>query len=136
LNRDANAVRHEEGLALFIDPLWRKRFRDSLGNEKHRGVITNKLYHFSHRLDPRFAESVPTNQSSPESIGVLLRKRGAPSQCYVVSSNAELDGREMSLDEALAQTVGWDAGTFISCLPGKLAYFEDEDRRYLLHHPN
>jgi hypothetical protein len=40
----------------------------------------------------------------------------------------------MSLSDALIKTVGMDAGTFISCLPGKLGYLELEgfDGRYIL----
>jgi len=40
----------------------------------------------------------------------------------------------MSLSDALLETVGMGAGTFISCVPGKLGYFELEDlsERYIL----
>ena len=36
--------------------------------------------------------------------------------------------------DALSKTVGMDAGTLISCIPGKLAYFEMEgaDERFIL----
>jgi len=36
------------------------------------------------------------------------------------------------LQTALEKTIGYQMGTFISCIPGKLAYFEDEDGRYIL----
>ena len=41
----------------------------------------------------------------------------------------------MGLSEALAEVIGRGMGTFISCLPGKLAYFEGEERneRYICH---
>lgn len=50
------------------------------------------------------------------------------------SADPSLDNREMSLSEALVQTLGGDGGTLISCIAGKLAYFELEpfDGRYLL----
>jgi hypothetical protein len=62
----------------------------------------------------------------------LLRDRGAPATCVLFSAAADLDAREMPLDNALAAVVGWNPGTFISCIPGRLAYFEDEEGRYLL----
>ncbi|HET8853246.1 MAG TPA: hypothetical protein VFN02_12030, partial [Ktedonobacteraceae bacterium] len=66
-----------------------------------------------------------------------LLERGAPEQCYVVSTIGEIDGRQMLLDEALAwMDRSLDSGTFISCLPGKLAYFESEDGRYILQRPD
>jgi hypothetical protein len=51
-----------------------------------------------------------------------------------MSDNHEIDGHEMSLSEAPAKTVGLGSGTFISCVPGKLGYFELEDlsNRYIL----
>ena len=38
----------------------------------------------------------------------------------------------MSLDEALEEIVGRSMGTFLSCIQGRLAYFEDEDQRWIL----
>lgn len=51
-----------------------------------------------------------------------------------MSDNRDIDRREMSLSDALTETVGMDAGTLISCVPGKLGYFELEgfDGRYIL----
>jgi len=43
-----------------------------------------------------------------------------------MSDNPDIDNREMSLTDALSKTVAMDAGTLISCVPGKLAYFEME----------
>jgi hypothetical protein len=57
---------------------------------------------------------------------------GAGSKCRVTSENLDLDGREMDLDAALKETIGYGMGTIISCIPGRLAYFEDEDVRYIL----
>jgi hypothetical protein len=41
----------------------------------------------------------------------------------------------MPLDQALKATVGNGIGTILSCIPGKLAYFEDEEERFILHRP-
>jgi hypothetical protein len=40
----------------------------------------------------------------------------------------------MALNEALLEIVGADTGALVSCIPGKLAYFEMEglSERYLL----
>ena len=40
----------------------------------------------------------------------------------------------MALDNALEETLGKGMGTLISCIPGKLAYFELEDinEKYIL----
>jgi hypothetical protein len=62
----------------------------------------------------------------------LLVGKGAGIKCWVISENADLDGSEIDLEIALKETVGRQMGTFISCIPGKLDYFEDEDGRYIL----
>jgi hypothetical protein len=53
----------------------------------------------------------------------------------VISSDKELDKRQMDLREALNEVVGRRQGTFISCVPGELAYFEGEEpkERYVCH---
>jgi hypothetical protein len=63
-----------------------------------------------------------------------LKTRGAPEKCYAISEDEDLDGKELLLSEALRTIHGRGIGTFLSCLPGRLAYFEDEDNRYVLEH--
>jgi len=65
----------------------------------------------------------------------MLAAKGAGSRCWVISESSELDTREMDLLEALGETVGHGMGTIISCVAGRLAYFEDEDARYILQRP-
>jgi hypothetical protein len=52
-----------------------------------------------------------------------------------MSSDNELDGREMDLSEALKDIIGRGQGAFVSCVPGRLAYFESEElnERYICH---
>jgi hypothetical protein len=52
--------------------------------------------------------------------------------CRILSEDSDLDGKELPLLEALKKVVGYQMGTFLSCVPGKLAYFEDEDDRWIL----
>jgi hypothetical protein len=57
---------------------------------------------------------------------------GAGPKCWIISEWDKLDAREMDLETALRETIGYGMGTIISCIPGKLAYFEDEQDRYIL----
>ncbi len=117
----------------FIVPEKRARYLSLLESTSGREKIVNGFNH-CRDLDPRFATRVPDNQSSVGSIYVILRQKGAPDSCYVMSDNPDIDGRELPLAEALSKTVGMDTGTLVSCIPGKLAYFEMEgfDGRYIL----
>jgi hypothetical protein len=126
---------HEDGLALFISREWRHRFRESLALPKRRVKVLRRLAHFRH-LDHRFTTEVTKSEQKSSILGSALRARGAGERCYLVSESYDLDGREMSLDEALTELVDHDSGiaTFVSCVPGRLAYFHDEevDNRYIL----
>ena len=56
---------------------------------------------------------------------------GAPETCHVIGGKH--DGEDVELLTALKQIVGYGTGTVLSCVPGKLAYFEGEIReRFLL----
>jgi hypothetical protein len=56
---------------------------------------------------------------------------GEPETWHVIGG--EHDGKHMELLTALKQIVGYGTGTVLSCIPGKLAYFEGEIReRFLL----
>jgi hypothetical protein len=94
-----------------------------------RGII-GMLAHFKH-LDPKFAKGVAGSKGNSLAILKLLLGRGAGLKCWVISKNAELEGKELDLQTALEETVGRQMGTFISCIPGKLAYLADEDGRYI-----
>lgn len=85
-------------------------------------------------FDPRCVRPVPSGLQGTGDIELLLRSRGAPSTCHVMSENGALDGRKLPLAEALAEIVGWGASSLLSCRPGRLAYFEGEEpgERYLL----
>jgi hypothetical protein len=84
-------------------------------------------------LDDRFMNQVPPSEADSTRVEAILRAKGAPEMCRVIGGG-ELDDQELGLSEALGQIVGWNAGCIVICVPGRLAYFEGEDRneRYIL----
>jgi len=127
-------MNHEEAtVRAFILPVRQERYLEFLKTPKNRPKFISQLAHFKH-LDPRFIAAITGNQTKPSSLLKLLTAKGAGPKCWVISENSELDGQEMELETALKKTVGYEMGTFISCVAGKLAYFEDEDSRYILEH--
>src|SRR6185295_9324049 len=91
-------------------------------------TLLDSVAHFSD-LDPRFQVPIPASEQSPSRLEQLLRSRGAPSECYLTSEDTALDGRTVGLSEALTLIVGRGMGTLLSCIPGRLGYYEGEDRR-------
>ena len=117
----------------FVIPAKARRYADLLATKRGRTKIVCGLDHFKD-LDPRFCRKIP-DSGDERTILHMLHELGAPSLCHVISSNAELDGCDMPLRDALALAVGSGFGTFISCVPGQLAYFEGEgpSYRYICH---
>lgn len=125
---------HEEQLMKrFIVPAKRNRYRELLSSERGRQKIIKNLDHFRD-LDERYIQSLPANLHQPKWIENLLKEKGAPPECHVMSSNNKFDGQDLALGEALQHTIGKGFGTFLSCISGKLAYYESEEAnfRYLL----
>lgn len=114
--------KHESAIVLsFIIPEKRDRYLTLLGKKTRRPDVLDSLNHFRD-LDPRYCISLPSSADVVDA----LRARGAPEKCYLISAIPELDGREMSLSEAIEiiEIEGW--GTLVGCIPGRLAYYSGE----------
>jgi hypothetical protein len=112
----------------FAVPNKRQRYINLLDSNGGREKIRLSLDHFKD-LDPRFARRVNPGEQNLIDLLRILRGLGAPAACHVISSDKKLDGHEMGLVEALSAVIGRGFGTFLSCVPGELAYFEGEELR-------
>lgn len=125
---------HERGFLTFLAEPTKRRFETllELGEKRRRDV--RDLLHHSVRLDSRFAQHVIGSEAFSEHVEAMLRKRGAPPTCYVLAASSDIDGREMPLGEALAAVIGMGDGAYVSCIPGRLGFYEYEDMKssYLL----
>ena len=129
------AIAHALGLASFLRPERRDRFRQLLRSAQGRTKLRASLAHFRD-LDPEACAAIPPREQNPSGIEKLLADAGAPAVAYVISEDGEVDASEMPLHDALVAVVGRGSGTLISCIPGKLGYYEGEDRgeRFILRH--
>ena len=109
----------------------RERLRSLVVNPRRRKRFVQELAHFKW-LDQRCIRYLAPSAQNPEDIAKVLRQKGAPDICFLVSEDSVLDRKQLPLLTALEEVVGHGKGTFISCIPGKLAYFEDEDQRCVL----
>jgi hypothetical protein len=115
----------------FVTKNRRERLRCLVGSPRRRKQFLQELAHFKW-LDQRNVRTLASRAQKPEDIAKLLKQKGAPDVCFVVSEDSNLDRQQLPLLAALEQVVGYGMGTFISCIPGKLAYFEDEEQRCVL----
>ena len=126
---------HEEALVkAFIAPNRQHRYLDRLQSPKGRTpFLRERLYHMGD-LDERYATRIEPGAQFFEQIHQALTDRGIAESCHVISTISDLDGKELGLLVALRRTVASFEGTFISCIPGRLAYYEGEEMkaRYIL----
>lgn len=126
---------HERGFLAFLAEPGRGRIMRLLEmGEKRRSEVRSML-HNAVQLDPRYCTPLSGSDSFAEPLERILRAHGAPDDCYIIGG--ALDGREMPLTEAL-RTADWgEDGTFLSCGPGRLAFFQYAAMKtaYLLHRP-
>ncbi|HME37182.1 MAG TPA: hypothetical protein VKF84_18265 [Candidatus Sulfotelmatobacter sp.] len=126
------SIDHEQQLIrAFFVPAKRDRYIEMIASTRGRQKFLRELSHFK-SLDPQYCAGLPNAVRTPGEIASFLNEKGAPPTCRVTSEDRDLDRQEMSLVEALKRIVGYQMGTFLSCLPGKLAYFEDEEHRWIL----
>ena len=144
-NKEMQSPDHEAAvIRAFVQRDKQDRFLGFLASPKNRKKFTESLSHFRW-FDQRFAASIPwkvdqnpkltqweKHVSGIENIYRLLKSKGAGLTCWVMSEDSEIDGRELDLRAALEHVNGRQIGTILSCVAGKLAYFESEDETLLL----
>jgi hypothetical protein len=121
----------EATLRTFIRRTRVERYVALLRTRTRRKQLIAKLHDLD--LDDRYVFPITPTEQTTEHVYDLLRRRGAPEACYVISTRG-WDGDWMDLWQALENTVPVaDAeGTLISCIPGQLAYYQSEGMYYVL----
>ncbi len=109
----------------FVLSSKQERYLGFIANPKLRAKFTRSLYHFAD-LDEAWAVEIPRGEQTTAAIENQLVRRGAPKTCYVVSTNDRIDQKILPLSEALGIVVGSEDGTLLSCVRGRLGYYEGE----------
>lgn len=118
----------EQTIRAFVQKAKQERCCLLLSNPKRRKEFTAELAHFKW-LEERFAHPIPSALAhTAGQIAALLRAKGAGSTVWAISEDSALDGTELMLEEALHKVLGRGMGTILSCVPGKLAFFQGEER--------
>lgn len=125
----------------FFEKSVQERVLHELFASKKRDHALNRLCHeYQRMLKGKYMIEIAPPNSDPQAIYELLLKNGAEKECYSLSYNEKIDGKQLPLREALQHAVGYGFPTIISCIPGELAYFEAEriygsPPRYMLQRP-
>jgi hypothetical protein len=70
--------------------------------------------------------AVQRQNYSDERLVALLIRMGSPKLAFVISESEELDRTERSLTDAVSLCIGLGLGSVVSCLPGRLCFFQEE----------
>jgi hypothetical protein len=125
-------VQHESALiAAFVTRSKRNRYREFLSDPKLRRKFTGRLAHFAD-FDAKYRLPIPSNKLFVSNIAAELQKRHSPQTVFAISEDPTLDQMEIPLLDALDRVVGRGMGTVLSRLPGRLAFVETEDERFIL----
>jgi hypothetical protein len=109
----------------FLIPERRGRWLDALASPKRRHSFMSRLADSRDFVPERMHPVAPVMQTAT-AIERLLRSLGAPEHCYVLSQLSDADGKLLPLGNALETVVGLGLGTALSCIPGRLLYYEEE----------
>jgi hypothetical protein len=112
----------------FIVRAKRERYAMFVSSPRRRRTFLQALYSFSD-FDPRF---IVPDSGTNDWLVAELRRRGAGTDCYVISADPELDGTTMPLEQAVADIVDLKDATIIVCIPSRLAYFQGEDSHHFI----
>jgi hypothetical protein len=129
---------HEEKLiASFIVKSKKSRYRFLLesNDPKRRIEFVNKLNHCRDfdEMYVKWLSKNPRDLDRSERIIAWLRKNGSPNEVYYCGA-ADDDGKLMPLVKAMHVLDYSFGASIISCIPGQLAYYHDEEgkRRAIL----
>jgi len=103
--------------------------------KRRQHTLASHLCHFYDWASDCTVDRVPEPARTAEGIHRLLHEKHAPNTCHIMSSDPDLDGRDMELMEAVRATLeAWPECTIISCKPGRLAFYQDEyqDEAYII----
>jgi hypothetical protein len=114
---------------LFVAPKSRRRFRTLLAMVASDPYRRQQLVgEFGGYMDPRFTRRV-VPKVFPRLLPILQAK-GAPKMCYILSTDDNLIGRELPLDEAVAIVIDDQHMVdlyLVSCVPGRLGFYIASD---------
>jgi len=124
---------HEDLLiSNFILKKYRDRYYALLKTTKGRKKLQQRLAH-EFDVDFRFSTKIPAKEQNIKCIYNLLKNKNAPDICYIFSEHSTANGVILPLKEALTNIVGSGIAAIISCIPGQLAFLEQEEEgeRYI-----
>lgn len=109
----------------FVDVDRRKRWAEALVNKRKRNLFLIRLADSRDFIKIHMHPINPSPRTYKELL-VQLKILKTQELCHIISQYSALDGCKLELQEAIRRVFGIGLGSIVSCVPGKLAYFEGE----------
>jgi hypothetical protein len=124
----------EDFINTFVVARKRERYIELLRSPMRRRECLRQLYHFRDFV-PDCIVPLAKGRMSADAILAELHRRDAGGACYLISVQPALDGITIQLQDAIARVYRVAEGTILSCVRGRLAYYEGEPphNRFILH---
>lgn len=124
-------IHEKEFINIFIEKEKRERIMSLIKSEKTRKKFRQLLAHNIYLVK---SNSYPlnANMAMKEDIYLELKKYGAPDNCWIMCEDSYYDHKEMKLENALNSLLDTGLGFIISCIPGKIAFYQGENLSCIL----
>src|SRR5450432_1753937 len=115
----------------FVIKEKQDRYLSFLANIKTRKKYTCELYHFKD-FNWKLFQEIAENEVESVTIATRVNRGKNISTCSVISANKDFDGKEISVDEAIKNFIGFE-GTILIFGDAEIVYYEGEapKNRYL-----
>lgn len=110
----------------FMAPHRRRRYLELLQTDRGRKKLRLRLAH-CRDFDERFVVPLERRQRKAADIARALFALGAPKTCSVFGASESDDAVDVPLLLALEAVESGGSPAIVSCDPGRLAYFRDEE---------
>ena len=112
-------------ISTFVTKDRQERYIKLIQTERGRKKFKTYISHFND-FNPGFTTPLNNIHTSLQLYN-LLKDANAPETCYIISDHSDYDMKSLPLLKAIQELFNSGIAYIISCIPEKLAYYENED---------
>ena len=116
----------------YVVNIRRPRYKTCLPSEGNRWSALRRLDHCDD-FDPRRMSKLQGDAVFAEGLRELLESEGVNDECWLMSADDEIDGRNCSLVEGVELVTVADSGTVLICPPRPIAVYRPEASEMALY---
>lgn len=123
----SDATSEIEMILPFLREDRRSRWTELFPRPKGRKKLLKTLWN-GEDFDRNLMIQVDPSERTVQRLSLRLRNLGASTLSHIISARPGLDGKDLDLISALEMVLNLAPGTIVCCVPGELAYYENDDK--------